>query len=89
MRYLFTFIRQEKCKKQKHISLGDVNKSALSYISGGNGGFIQIILEINLAKLLKIINTYNIQSYIWIIYILFMLKKKPFYLSLEDGKLSG
>lgn len=58
MRYLFTFIRQEKCKKQKHISLGDVNKSALSYISGGNGGFIQIILEINLAKLLKIINTY-------------------------------
>lgn len=58
MRYLFTFIRQEKCKKQKHISLGDVNISALSYISGGNGGFIQIILEINLAKLLKIINTY-------------------------------
>lgn len=45
-------------KAKTHISLGDVNKSALSYISGGNGGFIQIILEINLAKLLKIINTY-------------------------------
>ena len=44
-------------KAKTHIALGDVNKSALSYIPGGNGGFVQIILEINLATFLKIINT--------------------------------
>ena len=44
-------------KAKTHLAFGDVNKSALSYILGGNGGFIQIILEINLATLLKIINT--------------------------------
>ena len=44
-------------KAKTHSAFGDVNKSALSSILGGNGGFIQIILEINLATLLEIINT--------------------------------